>query len=200
MSGFPPDRNVRFHGLLQGCSAGTWYLGLLWFLGFGVRSASPGGRRPEGLVERCAGSGQARRVQISPSVAQPVASVQAPFDLDRSSTKPRTYFFPQYSPAIPVPAYGVVLSHFAGHAYTQDFFQALFLPQSSMGIAGIPRCYRKTLLPLGNKARLQKVIGGLDAVDSRQAHLLHQAVLKSFKQSLDTPFGLSHQLHVMQTV
>src|ERR1700736_5252555 len=55
MSGFPPDRIVRFHGLLQGCSAGTWYLGLLWFLGFGVRSASPGGRRPEGLAERCAG-------------------------------------------------------------------------------------------------------------------------------------------------
>src|ERR1700674_4926934 len=61
MSGFPPDRNVRFQGLLQGCSAGTWYLGLLWFLGFGVRSANPGGRRPEGLAERRAGSGQARR-------------------------------------------------------------------------------------------------------------------------------------------
>src|SRR5580704_6911617 len=66
MSGFPPDRNVRFHGLLQGCSAGTWYLDLLWFLGFGVRSASPGGRRPEGLVERCAGSGQARRCRYRP--------------------------------------------------------------------------------------------------------------------------------------
>src|ERR1700726_1903006 len=134
--------------------------------------------------------GAGAQVQIAPSVAQPVASVQAPFDFDRRSTKPRTYFFPQYSPAIPAPAYGVVLSHFAGHAYTQDFFQALFLPQSSMGIAGIPRCHRKTVLPLGNKARLQKVIGGLDAVDSHQAHLLHQAVLKSFKQSLDTPFGL----------
>src|SRR5580693_9899238 len=26
MSGFSQDRNVRFYGLLQGCSAGTWYL------------------------------------------------------------------------------------------------------------------------------------------------------------------------------
>ena len=50
--------------------------------------------------------GTGAQVQISPWVAQPVASVQAPFDLYGSSTKPRTYFFPQYSPAIPVPAYG----------------------------------------------------------------------------------------------
>src|SRR5580704_16757744 len=46
MSGFLPDRNVRFHGLLQGCFAGAWYLGLILFLGLGVCSASPGGRRP----------------------------------------------------------------------------------------------------------------------------------------------------------
>jgi hypothetical protein len=96
-----------------------------------------------------------------------VTSVQSPFDLDRSSTKPGTYFFPQYSPAISVPAYGVVLSHFAGHAYTQDFFQALFLPQSSMDIPWISCCHRKTLLPLGEKARLQEMIRSLDAVDSR---------------------------------
>src|SRR6202030_2959562 len=31
MSGFPPDRIVRFHGLLQGCSAGTWYWGCFGF-------------------------------------------------------------------------------------------------------------------------------------------------------------------------
>src|SRR5260370_27631962 len=95
-----------------------------------------------------------------------MASVQPPFDLHRSSTKPRTNVFPQYSPAISVPADGVALSHSAGHAHTQDFFQVLFAPQSSMGIACIPRCYRKTLLPLGNKAHLQKVIRSLDAVDS----------------------------------
>src|ERR1700675_3188772 len=59
-----------------------------------------------------------------------------------------------------------------------------------MGIPRISRCHRKTLLPLGNKARLQKVIRSLDAVDSRQAHLLHQTILKRFKQSLDTPFRL----------
>src|SRR5258708_39386654 len=100
--------------------------------------------------------------------APQLAPAQPPFDLHRSSTKPRTNFFPQYSPAISVPADGVVLSHSAGHAHTQDFFQVLFAPQSSMGIACIPRCYRNTLLPLGNKAHLQKVIRSLDAVDSRQ--------------------------------
>jgi hypothetical protein len=84
----------------------------------------------------------------------------------------------------------VVLSHFAVHAYTQDFFQVLFQPQSSMGIAGIPRCYGKTLLPLGKKTHLQKMIRCRDAVDSRQAHLLHQTILQRFKQPLDTPFGL----------
>jgi hypothetical protein len=139
-------------------------------------------------------------VQIAPAVAQPVASVQSPFDLDRSSAKPRTNFFPQYSPAISVPADGVVLRHFAGHAHTQDFFQVLFATQPSMGIAGIARCYGKTLLPLGKKAHLQKVIGGFDAGDSRQAHLLHQTILQSFKQPLDTPFGVSHGLRRNVTV
>src|SRR5882762_2820525 len=61
MSGFSPDRNVRFHGFLQGWFAGTWYLGLILFLGLGVCSASPGGRRPEGLADGRTGSGQARR-------------------------------------------------------------------------------------------------------------------------------------------
>ena len=112
-------------------------------------------------------------MQIAPTVAQPVASVQPPFDLYRSSAKPRTNFFPHYPPAISVPAYRVVLSHFAGHPHTQDFFQVLFAPQSPMDIPWISRGHRKTLLPLGNKARLQIVIGCLDAVDSRQAHLLH---------------------------
>ena len=61
MSGFSQDRNVRFHDFLQGCSAGTWYLGLLLFVGLGVRSAGPGGRRPEGLADGRTGSGQGRR-------------------------------------------------------------------------------------------------------------------------------------------
>src|SRR5258708_20002125 len=34
------------------------------------------------------------------------------------------------------------------------------------------------------------MIRSQDAVDARQAHLLHQAILKSFKQPLDTPFRL----------
>src|SRR5271156_711044 len=119
-----------------------------------------------------------------------MASVQPPFDLDRSSTKPRANFFPEYSPAISVPADGVVLRHSAGHAHTQDFLQVLFAPQSSMGVARIPRCYGKTLLPLGKKAHLQKMIRPRDALDSRQPHLLHQTILQSFKQPLDTPFRL----------
>ena len=61
MSGFLPDRDVRFHGLLQGWFAGAWYLGLILFLGLGVCCASPGGRRPEGLADGRSGSGQARR-------------------------------------------------------------------------------------------------------------------------------------------
>ena len=129
-------------------------------------------------------------MHIAAAEAQPVASVQSPFDLHCSPTQSCTNFFPQYSPAISVPADGVVLSHSAGHAHTQDFFQVLFAPQSSMGIAGIPRCHGETLLPLGKKVHLQKVIRCRDAVDFRQPHLLHQTILQRFKQPLDTPFRL----------
>ena len=38
-----------------------------------------------------------------------------------------------------VPADRVVLSQSARHSHTQDFFQVLIAPQSSMGIACIPR-------------------------------------------------------------
>ena len=71
-------------------------------------------------------------MEIAPSIAHPVASIQPPFDLDRSSTQSRTNFLPHYPPAISVPADRVVLSHSAGHAHTQDFFQALVVPQASM--------------------------------------------------------------------
>ena len=69
-----------------------------------------------------------------------------------------------------------------------------------MGIAWISRCHRKTLLPLGKKAHLQEMIRSLDAIDSRQPHLLHQTILKSFKQPLDTPFGVSRGLRRNVTV
>ncbi len=55
----------------------------------------------------------------------------------------------------------------------------------SMGIAWISWRHRKALLPLGKKARLQEVIGGLDASDSGQTHFFHQAVLQGGKQPLD---------------
>ena len=119
-----------------------------------------------------------------------MTSVQPPFDLYRSSTKPRTNFFPQYPPAISVPADGVILGYPTRCAHTQNFFQVMLAPQSSMGIACIPRCHGKTLLPLEKKARLQKVIRCLEAIDPCQTQLLHETVLKSFKQPLDTPFRL----------
>ena len=48
-------------------------------------------------------------MQIAAPVAQPVTSVQPPFDLYCRSAKPRTNFFPQYSPAISIPADGVIV-------------------------------------------------------------------------------------------
>ena len=116
-------------------------------------------------------------MQIAAAVAQPVTSVQPPFDLYRRSTQPRTNFFPQYPPAISIPADGVVLCHFAGHAHTQDFLQVLFVPQSAMDIPWISRGHGETLLPLGEKTHLQEMIRSRNTVDSRQPHLLHQTVL-----------------------
>src|SRR5712692_523360 len=57
MSAFLPNRNVR----LQGWSGGGMYL--LLVLGF---SASPGGRRPEGLVEKRGAAGQGRSPRYEP--------------------------------------------------------------------------------------------------------------------------------------
>jgi len=59
-----------------------------------------------------------------------------------------------------------------------------------MRIARLARDDREPLFPFGQKAHLQEMIRSLNAVDSRQPHLLHQAILKSFKQPLDTPFCL----------
>ena len=129
-------------------------------------------------------------MQRAVAETQPVASVQPPFDLYGGSPQPCANFFPHHSPTIPLPADGVVLCHLAGHTHAQNFFQVLFRPQPPMGIAWISCRHRESLLPLGNKARLQKVIGCGDAVDSRQAHLLHQTILQSCKQPLDPPFGL----------
>jgi len=59
-----------------------------------------------------------------------------------------------------------------------------------MRIARLARDDREPLFPLRDKAHLQEMIRSLDAVDSRQPHLLHQTILKSFKQPLDSPFRL----------
>jgi hypothetical protein len=68
-----------------------------------------------------------------------VTSVQPSFDLYRCAAEPGTNFLAQYPPAISIPADGVILGHLARHTHTQDFFQVLFAPQWSMGVAGIPR-------------------------------------------------------------
>src|SRR5215469_12708452 len=59
-----------------------------------------------------------------------------------------------------------------------------------MRIAWNSRLYCETLFPLRQEARLQKVVGSGDAVDSRQAHFFHQAILQGPKQPLDAPFRL----------
>src|SRR6266852_6331513 len=59
MSGLLPDRNVRFQGFLQGWSGGGMCWGLILVGGFGFPSASPGGRRLEGLADRSGATGQA---------------------------------------------------------------------------------------------------------------------------------------------
>jgi hypothetical protein len=84
----------------------------------------------------------------------------------------------------------VILCHPAGYAHTQNFFQALFSAQLSMRIARLARDHREPLFPFGEKAHLQEMIRSRDAVDSRQPHLLHQTIVKSFKQPLDPPFRL----------
>jgi hypothetical protein len=94
-----------------------------------------------------------------------------------------TNFFPQYSPAIPIPVYRVILSHFAGHPHTEDFFQVLFAPQSSMGIPWISCSHRKTLLPLGKKARFQKLTRGLDQGDEFAGSLQETSSLRQTEPS-----------------
>jgi hypothetical protein len=71
-------------------------------------------------------------VQKAPLVAQTVASIQPPFDLYRSSTKPCANFFPRYLPAISVPTDRVVRSDLAGHTHAQNFLRVMFWPQSSI--------------------------------------------------------------------
>ncbi|HEV3481951.1 MAG TPA: hypothetical protein VGR97_06435 [Candidatus Acidoferrales bacterium] len=117
-----------------------------------------------------------------------MASVQPPFDLYRSSTQPRTNFFPHDSPVISVPADGVVLRHPTCCAHTQNFLQAMLLPHPPMGIARVTGCHREALF--GKKVHFQKMVGSDDAVDPRQPHLLHQTVLKTFKEPLNAPFRL----------
>src|SRR5271165_3917404 len=129
--------------------------------------------------------------------AQPVRTVQPPFDFHLCSTKPSTDFFPWHSPAVAVPAYGVIVGYLARHAHAQDFFQAVFAPQPPMRITGITRCHRKTLLPFRKKVPLQKVIGRGNAVDSRQTHFFHQAILQGSNSRSIRPLacGLCAAIH-----
>src|SRR6266536_3430791 len=100
-------------------------------------------------------------------------------DLPRSA-KTCADFFPWHTPTVSLPADGVIFCHLADHAHTQDFFQAMFLPQSSMSIAWVARRHGEALFPHRQETQLQEVIGCFEASDPRQAHLLHQPVLQSF--------------------
>ena len=84
----------------------------------------------------------------------------------------------------------MVLGYLTCGAHTQDFLQAMLLTQPPMSIACVAWCHGEPLFPFGKEMHLQEMIRSLDAVDSRQPHLLHQTILESFKQSLDAPFRL----------
>src|SRR5260370_15035561 len=116
------------------------------------------------------------QVQIAAAVAQPVASVQPPFDLYRSSTKPRTDFFPRYPPAISVPADGVIFCYLTPHAHTPNFFQTMFSAQSSMRITRMATGDRKPFFPLGKKKPPQEIIDPIDAHLPSPALLSHQTI------------------------
>jgi hypothetical protein len=134
------------------------------------------------------------QAQIAAAEAQPVRSIQTPFDFHLRSTQPRTDFFPWYPPTVAVPTDGVIVGHLARDAHAQNLLQALFSSQPAMRIACMAWHHRETPLPLRQEAGFQEVIGRCDVVDSRQAHFLHQTVLQGFKQPLDAPLGMSVQL------
>ncbi len=89
-----------------------------------------------------------------------------------------------------IPADGVICSHPARGAHTENFLQAMLRPQPPMSIARATRRHGEALFPLGKKAHFQEMVGCGDAVDPGQPHLLHQTVLQSFKEPLDTPLRL----------
>ena len=93
MSGFSQSRNVRFHGLLQGCSAGTWYLGLILLGGaFDRQGLQAVGRKDLPMAKRLGAGAQG---EIAPAEPQPVRPIQSPFDFHLRSAKPRADFFPR---------------------------------------------------------------------------------------------------------
>ena len=119
-----------------------------------------------------------------------MGAIQPPFDLYLSPLKTRANFFPWHAAAVSLPADGVILRYLPCRAHTQDFLQAIVSTQSSMGIAWVARYHREALFPLRKKAQLQEVICCFGGIDPRQAHLLYQAVLQGFEQSLDPSFRL----------
>ena len=118
------------------------------------------------------------QAEIAAAEAQPVGTIQTPFDFYLRTSQPRANFLAWHSPVISVPAHGVIVGHRASHAHAEDFLQTLASIQGPMGIARVARRYDETLFPLRKKAGLQKVIGGDEAVDAGQAHFFYQAVLQ----------------------
>ncbi len=117
-------------------------------------------------------------------------TIQTPFDFHLRTSQPGADFFAWHAPVISIPAHGVIVGHLRPTRTLRISSRRWPAIQGSMGIARVARRHDEALFPLRNKARLQKVIGGGDAVDACQTHFFYQAVLQGFKQSLDASFGL----------
>ena len=136
------------------------------------------GRKDLRIFARVLGSARRRTIPASGSATSGVRPVAVRFP-PAAPRSPAQTSSRAHSPAISIPADGGGPALLCGPRTHSKFPPCLFAPQWPMHIPWISCDRRKTLLPLGNKARLQKVIGCRDAVDSRQAHLLHQAILKT---------------------
>src|SRR5450432_3988713 len=127
--------------------------------------------RNEGVLGSGAGGDSGRGSAASGNHPDAVRFPPAP-------PQPRANFCAWHAPMISIPAHGVIVGYLASHPHVEDFLQTLASIQGSMGICRITRRYDEALFPLRNKAGLQKVIGGGQAVDAGQTHFFYQAVLQ----------------------
>ena len=111
------SRNVRFHGLLQGCSVDTWYLILLLSLfgGLSLPSASPCG------CYRIAGLQR----QVIAAEAQSMRAIQSSFDFHMSSAQACAYLLARNAPAPAIPFHGLIGRYTSRYAHTENLLQTM---------------------------------------------------------------------------